>query len=85
MSNRRDGFQWAAGYTGGRAVDISSVDMPLDRCDAIYSGGASTLVCVMADGSTITLVIPAGTLVPIRATQITRSGSTNANAVILFQ
>lgn len=85
MANERDGLQAAAAYTGGQAVDISATDMALSRCDAIYSGGASTLICVLAGGGTVTLVMPAGTLVPVRATQITRSGSTNASAVVLWQ
>lgn len=85
MSNRRDGLQNATGYTGGTAVSIGGGNQSLAKCDAIYSGGASTLVLVLADASTVTLVMPAGTLVPVRATQITAAGSTNANAVVLWQ
>lgn len=52
---------------------------------AIWVGGAGNLSVVTRGGDTITLVgVPAGTLLPIRATRIRSTGTTATNILALY-
>lgn len=52
---------------------------------AIWVGGAGNLSVVTRGGDTITLVgVPAGTMLPIRATRIRSTGTTATNIVALY-
>lgn len=54
-------------------------------CDAIWVGGAGTMIAVDQNGVTASLVCAAGTLVPFRAIRV-NSTSTNATLMVaLYQ
>jgi len=54
-------------------------------CRAIYVGGDGAVVATMEDGTDITFAAAkAGSVLPIRATQVVSSGTTASNLVALF-
>jgi hypothetical protein len=54
-------------------------------CRAIYVGGDGAVVATMEDGTNITFAAAkAGSVLPIRATQVVSSGTTASNLVALF-
>ena len=54
-------------------------------CRAIWIGGSGDLKVTTRGGDTFTLVgVPAGTLLPLRATRIWSTGTTATNLVALY-
>lgn len=74
------------GATGGVAVDVSAADQPLGRtCRAFWIGGDGDLAVTMDDGSSLTFsAIPAGTILPIQAAVVKKTGTTATDVLALF-
>lgn len=64
--------------SSAEAIDYSGGDVTLNKTTrALYVGSTGNLVCTMANGGTATFnTIPAGTVLPIRITGVTASGTT---------
>jgi hypothetical protein len=71
--------------TRAEAIDVGEGDQTLTHPSrAIYVGGSGDLVVTMVSGDTATFPnIPAGTLLPIRVTSVTQSGTTVTDAVAI--
>jgi hypothetical protein len=86
------GWPWRATY--GQASDITpsdtvnfdaSASWPYPRaCDALYVGGAGTIIAVLEDGSTQAVVGVAGTIVPVRAIRVNDTDTTATDLVALW-
>jgi hypothetical protein len=77
------------GYNRGAAITNSdSVNILTGQTDAIYvgtKGSTGTIVCVMADGTTYTLVgALAGTIYPLRVIRINAATTDASNLVALY-
>ncbi len=63
-------------------VTALTAQMPSGVCEGFYVGGAGTLTVVMPDASTVTLVAPAGSYHPIKASYVSSLGAaTNVYAL----
>jgi hypothetical protein len=73
-------------YSGAVAVAPSD-GTPFARspCRAIYVGTTGALVLVLSDGTTATFaVVPAGTILPLQASQVMATGTTASSIVALY-
>jgi hypothetical protein len=71
--------------TNGEAVTPSDSASFTKASRALYVGGAGTVVAVMKDGTTLTFVgVPAGAILPIRATRVNSTSTTATNIVALY-
>lgn len=69
------------------AIDISATDHNLETsCRGIYVGGAGNIICrLVGDSSDRTFSnVLAGTVLPVQASKITRTGTTATLMVALF-
>lgn len=84
FSDNAEGLQSPA--TSAEAVDISSTDHTFSNTTrGIYVGGTGNMIVTMADGQEVTFAtIPAGTLLPIRAASVTKTGTTATTMVGLW-
>lgn len=71
--------------TNGETVSKSDSTNLAQTSRAIYVGGAGNVAAVMLGGTVLTFVgVPAGTLLPIRATRINSTDTTATNMVALY-
>lgn len=72
--------------SGGQAVDISSTDHTPTSCTrAIWVGTTGTVKVTTLSGDVLTIVnVQDGTLLPIRAVLIWRTGTTASNMVAMW-
>lgn len=73
-------------YTNAQTVDLSSIDFtPSVPVDSVYVGGTGDLKVDMLNGATVSfLSVPAGTILPIRASKIYRTGTDATEIVALW-
>jgi hypothetical protein len=72
-------FQNAAAVTPSNSVALAATTR------ALYVGGAGTLTVIMAAGQTVEfLAVPAGTTLPIAATQVMSTGTSATSIVALW-
>lgn len=70
--------------TGGFAVVPSDTVDFSELSRALYIGGAGNLVVVMQNGNVLTFVgVPAGTVLPVRASRVNSTSTTATNIVAL--
>lgn len=81
FADNSEGLQSPA--TSAEEVDISSTDHTFSNpTRAIYVGGTGDMTVTMLDGQEVTFAtIPAGTLLPIRASSVTRA-TTDATTMV---
>ena len=80
MSYQTSGSQdHAAAITPSDTVDLSA------PCNAIYVGGAGALTVITVGGETVAFpAVPAGAIIPIRATRIKATGTVATNLVAMW-
>jgi hypothetical protein len=54
-----------------------------DRCDAIYVGGAGTVICTNTLGADVTFTAVAGAVIPVKATNV-KAASTATGLIALY-
>jgi len=54
-----------------------------NECDALYVGGAGTVVCLNGNNQEVTFTAVAGTVIPIKTTNV-RASSTATGIVALY-
>lgn len=84
MADKFDGYQNGLGTpaTGSEVIDISSTDHTLANISrGIWVGGSGNLKVDMKDSTGITFYnVPAGTLLPVRATKV--YGASSASLLV---
>jgi hypothetical protein len=72
--------------SGGQAVDISSTDHTPTSCTrGLYVGEYGDVKVTLLDASVVTFVgVLGGTILPVRATLIWKTGTTATSIVALF-
>jgi hypothetical protein len=75
----------ASPATNGVAVTASDSTDLAQTSRAIYVGGAGNVAAVMLGGTVLTFVaVPAGTILPIRATRINSTNTTATSMLSLY-
>lgn len=64
---------------------VSTYGQDVKPCDAIWVGGAGTMVVVLQNGVTASLVCAAGTLIPVRAIRVNSTSTDASLMVALYQ
>lgn len=69
------------------AASITPADSDLARvADAVYVGGLGNLAVQTVDGTTLTFSsVPAGTILPVKCSQIRSTNTTATNIVALYE
>lgn len=79
------GQSWSAPASNAAAVTPSDSTDLTDVTRWVFVGGTGNLVVIMADGTTVTFTaVPAGTLLPIRISQVKATGTTATEIVALW-
>ena len=69
-------------YSRWTPVSAASAAFPEGPCEVLFVGGAGTLTVILTDGSSVTLLAPAGSYHPIKAAYVSNLGSaTNVYAL----
>lgn len=78
-------YSKAVAITKSDTVDFADPQAPHRCCDAIYVGGAGTLVVVLEDNTAITFAgALAGTIYPFRARRVNSTSTTATSMVALY-
>ncbi len=79
------GQSWAAPASNAAAVTPSDSVSLTDVTRWLYVGGTGNVVVIMADGTIVTFTaVEAGTLLPIRVSQVMATDTTATNIVALW-
>lgn len=73
-------------YNRAVAIALSdTVDQPSGMLDALYVGGAGNIVGVLEDGSTVTMAVVAGAILPIKFKRINNTSTTATGLFALYE